>query len=208
MALNKRRITQRPIGPAMQWTRRASQKPDAQKTAGNINIDLEAYQTAERKQPEPKRHKPSKQTGNPVAYKKQKGTKEQPHSNYSTENTTSLPESRNTVSDGSYETAWNYYSRGAQGDHYTQWSQSGMQHQPNTQFNDSAVGNFQRQSSPQHRTANKTNRSRSSSQHFTDTGAIRPHSSARSSNLSIKQYVLPFVVVVTLVVLGILASLG
>src|SRR5690625_7296872 len=76
MALNKRRITQRPIGPAMQWTTRASQKPDAQKTAGNINIDLEAYQTAERKQPEPKRHKPSKQTGNPVAYKKQKGTKE------------------------------------------------------------------------------------------------------------------------------------
>src|SRR5699024_12795489 len=101
----------------------------------------------------------SQHNGIPVAHQKQKRPKAQPHSHYSTQHSTSLPQSRNIVSDGSYETAWNYYSRRAQGDHYTQWSQSGMQHQPNPQFNDSAVGNFQRQSSPQHRTANKTTRS-------------------------------------------------
>ncbi len=209
MALNKKRIAKRPIGPAMQWTKRGGQQSDAQNIARNINIDLDAYRTAEPKQPDSKKHRPSKQTGNPVALKKQRGTTEQQaRSNNSTQNSTSLSQDRAASSEDSQETAWDYYSGGAYSNHYAQWAQNGKQHQPGTHPSNAAVWSSHGQSTPQHRTAAKTGESGVASQHFGDNGVIRTNRGTRSSPLSFRQYILPFAVVVALVVLGIFASLG
>jgi|SRR5699024_7059353 len=208
MALNTKPMPKRPIGPAMQWTRRGGRRYQSKYTPGNIDIDFDAYRTTEPKQPGSNKDTTSSQSGNPVAYKKRKRTGQQDGARHSTQNWAFGAEGQNPRLNTSQQTAWDYYSGGAHENQYAQWAQNGKQHQANTQSNDVPLWNSQPQTNSQHRTAIKTKKPGAASQYFTDSGALKPNSTTSSSSLSLKQYVLPFVVVAVLILVGFLASIG